>query len=83
MQASNKRKRAEMKAALTGVLSRRRAVDLALDVVFAFWLVHVLVTGQIIPEKLAGLLRDEPRIAVFIEPSDVPQGPIYLSDSET
>jgi len=43
--------------------------QVALDVLFVAWVLHVLVTGRIIPEKLSALFADEPQVVASSEPA--------------
>lgn len=47
----------------------RRALDTALNVLFVAWVLHIAVTGNLVPEALVRLLRDQPPVAAHVDPS--------------
>jgi hypothetical protein len=49
-----------------------RPKKLALDLVFFVWLSYAVVTGQILPDQVIGLFRNEPAAVVFTEPAITP-----------
>jgi hypothetical protein len=53
----------------------RRLTQVALDVLFVAWVLHVLVTGHVIPERLADLFSDQPPAVARTDqevPAEVP-----------
>jgi hypothetical protein len=54
-------------------LIRRHRADLLLDALFAVLLVHVLVTGTLLPTAVTSLLRNERPIVAVSEPAQAPQ----------
>ena len=54
-------------------LLRRHRADLILDALFALWILHVLVTGSLMPGVVTSLLRDERPIVAVSEPVQSPQ----------
>jgi hypothetical protein len=53
----------------------RRLSQVALDVLFVAWVLHVLVTGNVIPERLADLFTDQPPAVARTDqevPAEVP-----------
>jgi len=54
-------------------LLRRHRTDLLLDALFALWVLHVLVTGSLLPGALTSLLHSERPIVAVSEPVPAPQ----------
>jgi hypothetical protein len=53
----------------------RRLTQVALDALFVAWVLHVLVTGHVIPERLADLFSDQPPAVARTDqevPAEVP-----------
>jgi len=56
--------------------------QLALDIIFVAWVLHVLVTGRIVPERLSALFTDEPQVVASSEPAPE-QAPAPLEEHES
>jgi hypothetical protein len=54
---------------LVHLVNQRRTRDLLLNIVFVGWVLHILVTGRLLPNEVVGLFRDEPPVAVLVEPA--------------
>ena len=69
-----------MLTTLASALSHRRLSDFALDTIFGLWLLHVIITGNVVPAPVSDLLSSEPPIAVVTEPLEGDQLPDGLRD---
>jgi hypothetical protein len=49
----------------------RRLSDIALDIVFAVWVLHVLVTGRLLPPEITTLFQQPSPVTVISEPGPV------------
>jgi hypothetical protein len=54
-------------------LLRRHRTDLLLDALFALWVLHVLITGSLVPSAITTLLRNESPVVAVSEPAQAPQ----------
>jgi hypothetical protein len=54
---------------------RRSLLDKSLNLLFVVWVIHILVTGRVIPTEVAGLLHNKPPVAAVHEPQEQPSSP--------
>ena len=63
---------------MTLLAARRRVLNLALDALFVAWVAQILITGDLVPSRLAELLNPQSPVAVVIEPGERPLAPVDL-----
>ncbi|MPZ48426.1 MAG: hypothetical protein GEU75_03785 [Dehalococcoidia bacterium] len=69
-----------MKLPRPKLFARLRPATLMLDALFAVWMLHVLVTGHLIPTPVANLIHPPSPIAVISEPAGAPHDRDSLVD---
>jgi hypothetical protein len=72
-----------MKFAGSNPFSGRRHLDLVLDAIFCLWLIHIALTGQLVPNAIVDLLRADAPIVAVSEPGSAPSVQDYQPLPET